>query len=52
MDGTQRSWRDGPHPHDEDPEAHLGEVLPDPWDDLDPERAGGGGGGGAGAVSG
>lgn len=41
----------GPHPHDENPEKHLGEVLPDPWDDPNQEWAGGGGGGGAGAVS-
>ena len=20
-----------PHPHDEDPEEHIGEELPDPW---------------------
>lgn len=24
-----------PHPVDEDPEEHIGEELPDPWDDLD-----------------
>lgn len=22
-----------PHPVDEDPEDHIGEELPDPWDD-------------------
>lgn len=22
-----------PHEHKEDPERHIGEVIPDPWDD-------------------
>lgn len=22
-----------PHEHDEDPEDHIGEQVPDPWDD-------------------
>lgn len=21
------------HPHDEDPEEHIGDPVPDPWDD-------------------
>lgn len=24
-----------PHPVDEDPEEHVGDELPDPWDDTD-----------------
>lgn len=28
-----------PHPHDEDPEQHIGEPVPDPWaEDDDSER--------------
>lgn len=27
-----------PHEHDEDPEEHIGEEIPDPWDGEDDQE--------------
>lgn len=36
-ESTEATERHPAHPVDEEPEAHLGEEVPDPWDTDEPD---------------